>query len=56
MKKKANEISDADTHQECRWFTEMDEWHSNTASVRNQIPASATESTLEDVISSTPPS
>ena len=34
----------------------MDEWHGNTASVRNQIPASATETTFEDVIPSTPPS
>ncbi len=34
----------------------MDEWHSNTASVYNQIPASATESNFEDVIPSTPPS
>jgi hypothetical protein len=36
--KRANEISGADRQQECRWFTEMDEWHDNTASVRNQIP------------------
>ena len=34
----------------------MDEWHDSTASVRNQIPASVTESTPEDVIPSTPPS
>ena len=34
----------------------MDEWHGNTASVRNQIPTSATESPLEYVIPSTPPS
>ena len=34
----------------------MDEWHGNTASVRNQIPASATESPLEDVIPYTPSS
>jgi hypothetical protein len=31
----------------------MDEWHGNTASVRNQIPANVTESTFEDVISFT---
>ena len=34
----------------------MDEWHDNTASVCNQILASATKSTLEDVIPSTHPS
>ena len=54
--KRANEISGADKHQECKWFTEIDECHVSTASVRNQIPASATESTPEDVIPSTPPS
>jgi hypothetical protein len=54
--KMANEVSDTYRHQECKWFTEMDEWHDNTASVRNQIPTSATESNFEDVIPSTPPS
>ena len=34
----------------------MDEWYGSTTSVCNHIPASATESTLEDVIPSTPPS
>jgi hypothetical protein len=52
----ANEVSGADIHQECRWFTEMDEWYRNTTSVHNQIPASATESKFEDVIPSTPQS
>ena len=56
MIKKTNENLGADKHQEFRWFTEMDEWHGNTASVRNQIPASATESPLEDVIPYTPSS
>jgi hypothetical protein len=51
--KRANEISGTDRKQECRWFNEMDEWHGSRASVRNQIPASATES-WEDVIPSTP--
>jgi hypothetical protein len=54
--KRANEVSGADRHQEYKWFTEMDEWHGNTASVNNQIPASATESNFEDIIPSTPPS
>jgi hypothetical protein len=53
--KMANEISSVDRHQECRWFIEIDEWHGDTANVRNQIPASATESTFEDVIPSTRP-
>lgn len=44
----ANEISGADIHQECMWFTKMDEWHDNIASVRNQILANAAKSTLED--------
>jgi hypothetical protein len=54
--KMANEVSGADRHQECKWFTEMDEWHGNTASVHNQISASATESNFEDIIPSTFPS
>ena len=51
----ANEISSVDIHQECRWSIEIDEWHGNTANVRNQIPASATKSTFEDIIPSTHP-
>ena len=54
--KRANEISDTNRHQEYRWLTKIDEWYKNSASVRNHIPRSATESTLEDVITSTPPS
>ena len=54
--KMANEISGSDRHQECRWFTEMDEWHGSFVSVRNQISAGAKESTTEDVIPSTPSS
>lgn len=54
--KRANEVSGADRKQECKWFNEMDEWHGSRASVRNQIPASATESFEEDVIPSTPTS
>jgi hypothetical protein len=54
--KRTIEISGANRYQECRWFTEMDEWHDNTASVRSQIPASATKSIFEDIIPYTPPS
>ena len=49
----ANEILGADRHQEYMWFTEMDECHNDTANIRNQIPANATKSTLENVIPST---
>jgi len=42
--KRANEISGSDRKQECKWFTEMDQWHSSRASVHNDIPASATKS------------
>ena len=52
--KRANEISGSDRKQECKWFTEMDQWHGSRASVHNDIPASATESWTEDVIPSTP--
>ena len=50
----ANEISSSDRKQECKSFTQMDQWHGSRASVHNDIPASATESWTEDVISSTP--
>lgn len=51
--KRANKISDADRHQECMWFIEIDEWYNSSTSVRNQIPASATLKILKDVIPST---
>ena len=50
-----NKISNADRHQECMWFTEIDEWYNSSTSARNQIPASATLKILKDVIPSTPP-
>ena len=41
--KRANEISDSDCKQECKWFDEIDTWNSKRASVHNKIPASAQE-------------
>jgi hypothetical protein len=51
--KRANEISGSDRKHECKWFTEMDQWHGSRASVHNEIPASATKSWTKDSISST---
>jgi hypothetical protein len=50
----ANKISGSDKKQECKWFTEMDQWHSSRANVHNDIFASATKSWTENVIPSTP--
>ena len=52
--KKENEISGSDRKQECKWFTEMDQWHRSRANVHNDIFASATKSWTENVIPSTP--
>ena len=52
--KRANEILGKDRKQECKWFTQMDQWYGSRASVHNDIPASATKSSTEDVIPSTP--
>jgi hypothetical protein len=53
--KRANEISGTDRKQDCRWFDEMDIWNSTRASVKNAIPASATERN-EDLDSPSTPS
>ena len=52
--KRANEILGSDRKQEYKRFTEMDQSHGSRVSAYNDIPASASESWIEDVISSTP--